>query len=33
MRWLLHLAYPLIGNQPIADLTTPELREVLRKAS
>jgi integrase len=30
MRWLLHLAYPLIGNRPIADLTAPELLEVLR---
>lgn len=31
MRWLLDLAYPLIGNRPIADLTAPELLEVLRK--
>lgn len=30
MRWLLDLAYPLIGNRPIADLTAPELLEVLR---
>lgn len=31
MRWLLDMAYPLIGNRPIADLTAPELLEVLRK--
>ncbi|SLK12183.1 tyrosine-type recombinase/integrase [Novosphingobium mathurense] len=31
MRWLLDLAYPLIGNRPIADLTASELLEVLRK--
>lgn len=31
MRWLLDLAYPLIGDRPIADLTAPELLEVLRK--
>ncbi|GLI96353.1 hypothetical protein Sbs19_01710 [Sphingobium sp. BS19] len=31
MRWLLELAYPLIGNRPIADLTALELLEVLRK--
>ena len=31
MRWLLDLSYPLIGNRPIADLTAPELLEVLRK--
>lgn len=31
MRWLLDLAYPLIGSRPIADLTAPELLEVLRK--
>jgi len=30
MRWLLDLAYPLIGSRPIADLTAPELLEVLR---
>ena len=30
MRWLLDLAYPLVGNRPIADLTAPELLEVLR---
>jgi integrase len=30
MRWLLDLAYPLIGNRPIADLTAPELLEALR---
>jgi integrase len=31
MRWLLDMANPLIGNRPIADLTAPELLEVLRK--
>lgn len=31
MRWLLDLAYPLIGGRPIADLTAQELLEVLRK--
>lgn len=31
MRWLLDLAYPLIGQRPIADITAPELLEVLRK--
>lgn len=31
MRWLLDLSFPLIGNRPIADLTAPELLEVLRK--
>ena len=31
MRWLLEMAYPLIGNRPIAELTAPELLEVLRK--
>ncbi|WP_460989652.1 tyrosine-type recombinase/integrase [Sphingobium sp. TomTYG45] len=30
MRWLLDLAYPLIGNRPIADLTAPKLLEALR---
>lgn len=30
MRWLLDLAYPLIGSRPITDLTAPELLEVLR---
>ncbi|WP_330216956.1 phage integrase central domain-containing protein [Sphingobium quisquiliarum] len=32
MRWLLDLSYPLIGDRPIADLSAPELPEVLRKA-
>jgi integrase len=31
MMWLLNLASPLIGSRPIADLTAPELLEVLRK--
>ncbi len=30
MRWLLDMSYPLIGDRPIADLTAPELLEVLR---
>ena len=30
MRWLLDLSYPLIGDRPIADLTAPQLLEVLR---
>lgn len=30
MRWLLDLSYPVIGDRPIADLTAPELLEVLR---
>jgi hypothetical protein len=31
MRWLLDLAYPLIGNRPIGNLSAPELLEVLGK--
>ena len=31
MRWLLDLAYPLIGQRPIADIAAPELLDVLRK--
>ncbi len=30
VRWLLDLAYPLIGERPIADLTAMDLLEVLR---
>jgi len=30
VRWLLDLAYPLIGTRPIADLTAMDLLEVLR---
>lgn len=30
MRWLLEFAYPKIGDRPIADITAPELLEVLR---
>src|SRR5690606_21204748 len=30
VRWLLDLAYPLIGARPIADLTAMDLLEVLR---
>ncbi|HEX7857376.1 MAG TPA: integrase arm-type DNA-binding domain-containing protein [Sphingobium sp.] len=29
-RWMLEMAYPFIGDRPIADLTAPELLEVLR---
>jgi hypothetical protein len=29
MRWMLDLAYPAIGDRPIADLTAPELLDVL----
>ncbi|MCJ2188198.1 tyrosine-type recombinase/integrase [Novosphingobium beihaiensis] len=31
MRWLLDFTYPGIGDRPIADLTAPEILEVLRK--
>jgi integrase len=29
-RWMLGMSYPLIGDRPIAELTAPELLEVLR---
>jgi integrase len=32
MRWLLELAFPFIGQRPIAEITTPELLLVLRQA-
>jgi len=31
LRWLLDLAYPLIGDRPINEITAPELLAVLRK--
>lgn len=31
LRWLLSFAYPTLGNRPIADITAPEVLEVLRK--
>lgn len=31
LRWLLNFAYPTLGNRPIADITAPEVLEVLRK--
>lgn len=31
LRWLMDFAYPLIGDRPIADLSAPEVLEVLRK--
>lgn len=30
LRWLLDFAYPLIGNRPVGEITTPELLTVLR---
>jgi integrase len=30
MRWMLDLCYPALGKRPIADITAPELLEVLR---
>jgi integrase len=30
MRWMLDMAYPVLGGRPIADLTAPELLEMLR---
>jgi len=30
-RWLLHFAYPTIGDRPIAEITAPEVLSVLRK--
>lgn len=31
LRWLLSFAYPTLGSRPIADITAPEVLEVLRK--
>jgi integrase len=30
-RWLLHIAYPVIGDRPVAEVTAPEVLSVLRK--
>jgi len=30
-RWLLHFAYPAIGDRPVAEITAPEVLSVLRK--
>ena len=30
-RWLLHFAYPAVGDRPVAEITAPEVLSVLRK--
>jgi Arm DNA-binding domain len=30
-RWLLHFAYPAIGDRPVAEITAPEVLSVLRR--